>query len=75
MFDLLVWLIKFPFVLVGAVLALVFGLVGGLLALLGAVLTPVLGVGLILLPIAVAFLLAAAVISSLFKRKVVVRYH
>lgn len=74
MFDLLVWLIKFPFVLVAAVLALVFGLVGGLLALLGAILTPVLGIGLILLPIAVAFLLAAAVISSLFKRKVVVRY-
>jgi hypothetical protein len=68
-FDLLVWLIKFPFVLVAAVLAFVFGLVGGILALLGVVLTPVLGIGLLILPIGIAFLFAAGVIAHLFKRR------
>ncbi len=67
--DIFVWLIKFPFVLVAAVLAFAFGLVGGLLSLLGVVLTPVLGIGLLLLPIGVAFLLAAGAIAQVFKHK------
>ena len=52
--KLLVWLIKFPFVLVAAVLVLVLSLTGGILAIVGVVLTPVLGVGLLLLPVALA---------------------
>jgi hypothetical protein len=64
----LVWLVKFPFVLVAAVLAFAFGLVGGLLSLLGVVLTPV-GIGLLLLPIGIAFLLAAGVVAQVFKHK------
>jgi hypothetical protein len=73
-FDLLVWLIKFPFVLVAAVLAFAFSLVGGILALLGVILTPVLGIGLLLLPIGLAFLLAAGVIAQLFRRKRTIVY-
>ena len=72
MFDLLIWLIKFPFILVAAVLAFTFGLVGGILALLGVVLTPVLGIGLLILPIGLAFLLAAGLIAQAFKGKRVV---
>jgi hypothetical protein len=67
--ELLVWLVKFPFVLVAAVLAFVFGLVGGILALLGVILTPVLGIGLLILPIGLAFLLAAGLLVQLFKHK------
>ena len=72
MIELLVWLIKFPFVLIAAVLAFVFGLVGGILALLGVILTPVLGIGLLLLPIGLAFLLAAGLLAQAFKCKRVV---
>ena len=72
MFDLLVWLIKFPFILVAAVLVFTFGLVGGILALLGVILTPVLGIGLLILPIGLAFLLAAGLIAQVFKSKRVV---
>ena len=72
MFDLLIWLIKFPFILVAAVLAFTFGLVGGILALLGVVLTPVLGIGLLILPIGLAFLLAAGLIAQAFKGKRIV---
>ena len=61
--ELLVWLIKFPFVLVAAVLAFVLGLAGGILALLGVILTPVLGVGLLILPIGLIFLWAAIKIA------------
>ena len=75
MFDLLVWLVKFPFVLVAAVLVFTFGLVGGILALLGVVLTPVLGIGLLILPIGLAFLLAAGLIAQAFKGKRVVIVH
>ena len=77
MSELLVWLIKFPFVLVAAVLVLTLTLVGGILALLGLVLTPVLGIGLLIIPIGLAFLLAAGVIAQVLKRKrtvVVYRY-
>ena len=75
MVDLLVWLVKFPFVLVAAVLVFTFGLVGGILALLGVILTPVLGIGLLILPIGLAFLLAAGLIAQAFKgrRGVIVR--
>jgi hypothetical protein len=69
MLKVLVWLIKFPFVLVGAVLAFTFGLVGVILSLLGVVLTPVLGVGLIILPIGLAFTLIGWGIAQLFKRR------
>jgi hypothetical protein len=74
MFDLLVWLIKFPFVLVAAVLAFAFSLIGGILALLGVVLTPVLGIGLLILPIGLAFMLAAGVIAQLFRRRRTIVY-
>jgi len=67
--DVFVWLVKFPLILVAAVLAFAFGLVGGLLSLLGVVLTPVLGIGLLLLPIGVAFLLAAGAVAQVFKHK------
>jgi hypothetical protein len=66
MLKLLVWLIKLPFVLVGVVLAAAFGLVGAVLSVLGVVLTPVLGVGLLILPIGLAFILVAWVIARLF---------
>jgi hypothetical protein len=73
--ELLVWLFKFPFVLVAAVLAFTFGLVGGILALLGVILTPVLGIGLLILPIGLAFLLAAGLLAQAFKSKRVVIVH
>lgn len=73
MFDLLVWLVKFPFILIAAILVITFGLVGGILALLGVILTPVLGIGLLILPIGLAFLLAAGLIAQAFKgRRVII---
>ena len=75
MIELLVWLFKFPFVLVAAVLTFTFGLVGGILALLGVILTPVLGIGLLILPIGLAFLLAAGLLGQAFKSKRVVIVH
>ena len=63
--ELLVWLIKLPFVIVAVALAFVFGLVGGIVALLGLVLTPVLGVGLLIIPIGLAFLFLAGLIGRL----------
>jgi hypothetical protein len=73
--ELLVWLVKLPFILVAAVLAFTFGLVGGILALLGVILTPVLGIGLLILPIALGFLLAAGLLGQAFKRKRVIIVH
>jgi hypothetical protein len=61
--KLLAWLIKFPFVLVAAVLVLALSLTGGILALVGVILTPVLGIGLLLLPVALALFLTAGVIA------------
>lgn len=61
----LVWLIKLPFVLVAVVLMIALGLVGVILSLLGVGLTPVLGIGLLILPIGLAFLLVAWVIARL----------
>ena len=65
MLRFLVWLIKLPFVLVAVVLMIALGLVGGILSLLGVGLTPVLGIGLLILPIGLAFLLVAWVIARL----------
>jgi len=61
----LVWLIKLPFVLLAAALVVVFGLIGVILSLLGVGLTPLLGIGLLILPIGLLFLLAARVIGRL----------
>ena len=61
----LVWLIKFQFVLVAVVLMIALGLVGVIISLLGVGLTPVLGIGLLILPIGLAFLLVAWVIARL----------
>jgi hypothetical protein len=64
-FVLLIWLIKLPFVLVAVVLTLALGLVGVVLSLLGVALTPVFGVGLLILPIGLALLLVAWVIGRM----------
>ena len=61
--KLLAWLIRFPFVLVAAVLVMALALTGGILAVVGVALTPVLGIGLLLLPVALALFLAAGVIA------------
>ncbi len=65
MLKLLIWLIKLPFVLVGIVLMLTLGLVGILITLLGVCLIPVLGVGLLIVPIGLAFLLVAWLIAQI----------
>jgi len=73
--KLLVWLIKLPFVLLGVVLVVAFGLVGVILSVLGVVLTPVLGGGLLILPIGLAFISIAWWIARMFEtRRVVVVY-
>ena len=59
--DLLIWLIKLPFVLLAVVLAVGFGLIGGVLSLLGVCLIPVL----LILPFGLVFLLAAWLIGRL----------
>jgi len=65
MLDLLIWLIKLPFILIGVVLMLALGLVGVIVSLLGVCLIPVLGVGLLILPVGFAFLLVAWLIARL----------
>ncbi len=65
MLDLLIWLIKLPFVLVAVVLLVTLGLVGVIILLLGVVLIPVLGIGLLILPIGLGFLLIAWLIARL----------
>ena len=65
MIKLLVWLFTLPFVLVGVILSAVFGLVGLILSVLGVALTPLLGVGLIILPFGLAFLLVAWLIGHI----------
>ena len=65
MIGCLIELIKLPFVLVAVVLEIAFGLVGGVLSLLGAVLIPVFGIGLLVLPFGLAFLLVAWLIGKL----------
>jgi hypothetical protein len=61
----LVWLIKLPFVAVALVLAIVLGVIGGVISILGVALTPVLGIGLLILPIGLILLLAAWLIGRL----------
>lgn len=61
----LVWLIKLPFVLAAVALMLALGLVGVILSLLGVGLTPLLGVGLLILPIGLIFLLAARLVARM----------
>ena len=65
MVRFLIWLVKLPFVLVGVVLMIALGVVGVVLSLLGVGLTPVFGVGLLILPIGLVFLLAAWLIGRL----------
>jgi len=65
MLDMLIWLIKLPFVLVGIVLMIALGIVGVVLSLVGVGLTPVFGIGLLILPIGLVFLLAAWIIARL----------
>ena len=62
--DFLIWLIKLPFVLVAVVLAIALGIVGCVLSILGVGLTPVFGVGLIILPIGLILLFAAWLIAK-----------
>ena len=61
--DFLVWLIKLPFVLVAVVLVIALSIVGCVLSLLGVGLTPVFGVGLVILPIGLILLFAAWLIA------------
>jgi hypothetical protein len=65
MLGFLIWLIKLPFVLTAVVLMIALGVVGMVLLLLGVSLTPVLGIGLLILPFGLFFLLAAWVIARL----------
>ena len=60
----LIWLIKLPFVLVAIVLAIALGIVGCVLSILGVGLTPVFGVGLVILPIGLILLAAAWLIAK-----------
>ncbi len=65
MLKFLIWLIKLPFVLLAVVLMAALGLIGVIISLLGVCLIPVLGIGLLILPIGLAFLLAAWLIARL----------
>jgi len=65
MLDMLIWLIKLPFVLVGIVLMIALGIVGVVLSLVGVGLIPVFGIGLLILPIGLVLLLAAWIIARL----------
>ena len=65
MVDVLVWLVKFPFVLVAVILAFALGLVGLILSGVGAFLTSVLGLGWLILPFGLALLFAAWLIVRL----------
>jgi hypothetical protein len=64
MCEALGWLIKLPFVLVIVALTIALGLVGVVLSLLGVALIPVLGIGLLILPIGLLFLWAAKVTAK-----------
>ena len=65
MLDLLIWLIKLPFVLLAVTLMVVLGLLGVIVSILGLALTPVLGIGLLILPIGLFFLVIAWLIARL----------
>ncbi len=61
----LAWLIKVPLVLLAVVLMIVAGLIGGIASILGVALTPVCGIGLLILPIGLIFLGVAWLIAKL----------
>ncbi|NLE45941.1 MAG: hypothetical protein GX620_14570 [Chloroflexi bacterium] len=65
MLDLIVWLIKLPFVMLGWIVMAAFWFIGVILLVVGAVLTPVLGIGLLILPFGFLFLLVAKLIRKL----------
>ena len=65
--EALAWLIKLPFLLVIVVLSLALGLVGGIVSLVAVLLTPVLGVGLLILPIGLALLWAAGLLGKMLR--------
>ena len=66
MLKLLVWMFKLPFMLIVFTLVVAFGLIGIILSLLGVALTPLLGVGLLILPFGLTFLFIAWWIAQLF---------
>jgi len=61
----LVWLIKLPLVLLAVVLMIVAGLIGAIVSVLGVALTPVCGIGLLILPVGLIFLGIAWLIARL----------
>lgn len=61
----LVWLVKLPLVLLAVVLMIVAGLIGGIVSVLGVALTPVCGIGLLILPVGLLFLGVAWLIAKL----------
>ncbi len=61
----LTWLIKVPIVLLAVVLMIVAGLIGGIASVLGVALTPVCGIGLLILPVGLLFLGVAWLIAKL----------
>jgi len=65
--EAIAWLIKLPFVLVIAVVALALALVGGIVSLVAVLLTPVLGVGLLILPIGLVLLWFAGLLGRLLR--------
>jgi len=65
MLKFLIWLVKLPFVLVAVVLMVALGLAGVIISLLGVLLIPMLGIGLLILPIGLGFLLIAWLIARL----------
>ena len=62
--NFLIWLIKLPFVLLAIGLIVVLGIAGCVLSMLGVVLTPVFGIGLLVLPVGLILLLAAWLIAK-----------
>ena len=65
--EAIAWLIKLPFVLVIAIVALALGLVGGIVSLVAVLLTPVLGVGLLILPVGLVLLWFAGLLGRLLR--------
>jgi hypothetical protein len=65
--EAIAWLIKLPFVLVIAIVALALGLVGGIVSLVAVLLTPVLGVGLLILPVGLVLLWVAGLLGRLLR--------
>ena len=72
--EALAWFIKLPFVLIIAALAVTLGLAGGIVSLVAVLLTPVLGVGLLILPIGLVLLWAAGLLGRLLRPRTRVIY-